>query len=70
MAGSSRTAAQDERNLYQAFRRLGPSERRGVALRILKEEKLLADLYDHLLIKRAMDEEGASIPWPKNGRGR
>ena len=70
MANSSKTATQDERSLYQAFRRLDPSVRRDVALRILKDEKLMADLYDHLLIKRAMDEPGPSIPWPKNGRSR
>jgi hypothetical protein len=70
MASSSRTASQDERSLYQAFRRLNPRGRRDVALRILKDEKLLADLYDHLLIKRAVDEPGASIPWPSNGSDR
>ena len=70
MASSSKTASQDERRLYQAFRRLDPGGRRDIALRILKDEKLLADLYDHLLIKRAMDEPGAGIPWPNNGRDR
>ena len=70
MVSSSKTATQDEQSLYQAFRRLDPGRRRDVALRILKDEKLLADLYDHLLIKRAMDEQGESLPWSKNGRSR
>jgi hypothetical protein len=70
MASSSKIASQDVRGLYQAFRRLDPRVRRDVALRILKDEKLLADLYDHLLIKRALEEPGPSIPWKNNGRDR
>lgn len=70
MAGSAKAASPAERSLYEAFRRLDAKSRRDVALRILEDEKLLSDLYDHLLIKKAMDETGPSIEWPPNGRGR
>jgi len=68
MASSAKAASQAEHSLYEAFRRLDSKSRRDVALRILKDEKLLSDLYDHLLIKKAMDEAGPGIEWPNNGR--
>jgi hypothetical protein len=42
---------------------LGPGERRSVALRILRDEEVLADLYDHFLIREAVEERGRSVAW-------
>lgn len=51
-------------DLYRAFRRLSHQERRRVALRILRNQKVLADLYDHFLIQEALREGGRRTPWP------
>ena len=67
MGSSAKTSHNRFTDVYAAFRRLAPKKRRDVALRILKDEKVHSDLYDHLLIKRAMNEPGAGIPW-RNGR--
>lgn len=61
MSSASKAARPKASDVYRAFRKLGSRRRREVALRILKGEKVLADLYDHLLIKRATDESGASV---------
>jgi hypothetical protein len=34
-----------------------------VALRILRDEEVLADLYDHFLIREAAEERGRSVAW-------
>jgi hypothetical protein len=48
---------------YKAFRSMAADSRRRLALRILKDEALLGDLYDHFLIQEAEKEKGRSIPW-------
>lgn len=50
-------------DLYRAFLRLNRESRRGLALRILRNQKVLADLYDHFLIQAALRERGRSIHW-------
>jgi len=50
-------------DVYRLFLRLGPGERRSVALRILRDEEVLADLYDHFLIREAVEERGRSVAW-------
>ena len=52
---------------YKAFRSMDPNSRRRLALRILKDEALLEDLYDHFLIQEAEKEKRRSIPWGKLG---
>jgi len=49
--------------LYRAFLKLDREHRRRVALRILRNERVLRDLYDHLLIAKAMGERGRSVSW-------
>ena len=63
MRTPSKPAQRSPSNVYSAFRKLSSMRRRDVALRILKDEKVLADLYDHMLIRRAADEAGASVDW-------
>ncbi len=53
----------DSGDLYRAFRQLGQLERRRVALRILRDEEVLADLYDHFLIQDSLRAPGRSISW-------
>ncbi len=50
---------------YKAFRSMDAATRRRLALRILKDEAVLEDLYDHFLIQEAEKERGRSIPWEK-----
>ena len=50
-------------DLYRAFLRLDRESRRSVALRILRNQRVLADLYDHFLIQAAVRERGRSIRW-------
>jgi hypothetical protein len=50
-------------DVYRLFLRLRPGERRSVALRILRDEEVLADLYDHFLIREAVEERGRSVTW-------
>jgi hypothetical protein len=52
-----------ESEVYRDFMRRDPARRRRVAARILHNHRILADLYDHLLIQRSLDERGASVPW-------
>jgi hypothetical protein len=49
--------------------RLEPARRRRVAVRILRNQKILADLYDHLLIQRALGEGGDNVTWESYKRG-
>lgn len=55
---------------YKAFRSLDAGSRRRLALRILKDEALLEDLYDHFLIQEAEKEKERSIPWEEYLAGR
>ncbi|MBI2985660.1 MAG: hypothetical protein HYY45_02720 [Deltaproteobacteria bacterium] len=48
---------------YKAFRSMDAASRRRLALRILKDEAVLEDLYDHFLIQEAEKEKGRGIPW-------
>ena len=48
---------------YKAFRSLAPESRRRLALRILQDEDLLEDLYDHFLIQQAEKEKGHDVLW-------
>jgi hypothetical protein len=48
---------------YKAFCSMDSTSRRRLALRILKDEALLEDLYDHFLIQEADKAKGRSIPW-------
>ena len=59
------TANADSGDLYRAFRRLGQLERRRVALRILRDEEVLADLHDHFLIQDSLRAPGRSISWDR-----
>jgi len=49
--------------IYMAFRKLARSERRKLALRILRDQRVLADLYDHFLIHKALRQRGKSVSW-------
>jgi len=59
--------------VYRDFKRLDREPRLRLALRILHDEKMLADLYDHFLIRRSLDEPGQNIAWEshaqQNGSG-
>jgi len=46
--------------VYKDFMRLSREHRRHLALRILRNERLLADLYDHFLIQRSLEEPGTN----------
>jgi hypothetical protein len=50
-------------DVYRLFLRLRPGERRSVALRIVRDEEVLTDLYDHFLIREAVEERGHSVAW-------
>lgn len=49
--------------IYRAFRRLDGDKRRQVALRILRDQRVIADLYDHFLIQEAFRQRGRSTSW-------
>lgn len=57
------TASTKHTDVYRLFLGLRPTERRHVALRILRNERVLTDLYDHFLIREAMEERGRSLSW-------
>lgn len=66
MAGSARAKKKEvdpkEANVgvfYKTFRSMDSDARRQLALRILKDEPILEDLYDHFLIQEAERERGA-----------
>jgi hypothetical protein len=54
---------------YKAFRSLAPESRRRLALRILQDEGLLEELYDHFLIQQAERERGRNVPWEEYVEG-
>ena len=56
-------ASQRSSDFYRAFLELDRDCRRRVALNILRNQKVLADLYDHFLIQNALCEPGRSASW-------
>jgi hypothetical protein len=60
--------------VYRDFMRLDREHRRRIAMRILRNQRMLTDLYDHFLIQRSLDEPGQNLAWEsyarKNGSGR
>ncbi len=54
--------------IYRGFMRLDPERRRRVAIRILRNQRMLADLYDHFLIQRSLDEPGQNLAWESYAR--
>ena len=54
--------------IYKGFMRLDPERRRRVAIRILRNQRMLADLYDHFLIQRSLDEPGKNLAWESYAR--
>ena len=57
-----------ESEIYRAFRSLARDKRREVALRILRDQRILADLYDHFLIQEALQEVGRDTSWRTDRR--
>lgn len=49
--------------VFRDFRGLEREQRRDLALRILRDERVLADLYDHFLIRESLRERGRSTSW-------
>ena len=56
-----------DNEVYRGFMRLDPERRRRVAMRILRNQRMLADLYDHFLIQRSLDEPGQNLAWESSG---
>ena len=56
-------ASKRSSDFYRAFLGLDRERRRRVALNILRNQKVLADLYDHFLIQNALREPGRSTSW-------
>jgi hypothetical protein len=54
--------------VYRDFKRLDREPRRRIAIRILRDQKMLADLYDHFLIQRSLDEPGQNVDWEAYAR--
>ena len=52
-----------ESKIYRAFRSLARDDRRKVALRILRDQRVLSDLYDHFLIQESFSERGRATSW-------
>ena len=50
-------------DFYQRFLRLGREDRRSVTMRILRNQRVLGDLYDHFLIQESLREPGANVSW-------
>lgn len=61
----AREPRQGGKDFYKAFGRLGRERRRQIALRILRDQKMLKDLYDHFLIQRSLAEPGDSVAWER-----
>ena len=63
-----------DNEVYRDFMRLDREHRRRIAMRILRNQDMLADLYDHFLIQRSLDEPGQNLAWEsyarENGSGR
>ena len=62
MSNGSRTMKYS-RDFYRSFLRLGREDRRSVALRILRDQRVLGDLYDHPLIQDALRAPGRDVSW-------
>lgn len=56
--------------LYRAFLGLDRERRKRVALRILRNQRVLADLYDHFLIEQSLNEPGRNTSWQTYLRGK
>lgn len=52
-----------ESKIYRAFRNLAQDERHKMALRILRDQRVLSDLYDHFLIQESLSERGRATSW-------
>jgi hypothetical protein len=50
-------------DFYRSFLRLGREDRRSVALRILRNQRVLGDLFDHFLVQDALRQPGADASW-------
>ncbi len=61
-AGVSK-ASKRSSDFYRAFLGLDRERRRRIALNILRNQKVLADLYDHFLIQNALREPRRSASW-------
>ncbi len=48
--------------------RLNREDRRGNAVRILQNQKILEDLYDHSLIQSSLDESGKNLVWEQEAQ--
>jgi hypothetical protein len=56
-----------EIEVYQGFMRFGREHRRRIAVRILRNQKVLADLCDHFLFQRSLEERGPNLAWEPYG---
>jgi len=54
--------------IYKGFMRLDPERRRRVAIRILRNQRMLADLYDHFLIQPSLAEPRQNLAWESYAR--
>ena len=54
--------------IYRGFMRLDPERRRRIAMRILRNQRMLADLYDHFLIQHSLAEPGQNLAWESYAR--
>ncbi len=63
MSSTSAVKVARELEVFRAFQRLDARRRRRVALRILRDQRILADLYDHILIEEVLRERGRSKAW-------
>ncbi len=50
---------------WKAYETLKPIERQALAQRILKDRKLLEDLFDHILIEKAKQVKGKPVTLKK-----
>jgi len=62
-ASRSARKAIAETEVYRDFIRLDGERRRRMAMRILRNQRMLADLYDHFLIQRSLEEPGQNLAW-------
>src|SRR5438309_1975417 len=63
IASPASKASRGYGGFYRAFLALDRGRRSRIALRILRNQEILADLYDHFLIREAMREKGRSVSW-------
>jgi len=67
-ASSTARSSVGDAEVYRDFLRLDRERRRRIAMRILRDQKLLADLYDHFLIQRSLEGPGPNVPWESYAR--